>query len=133
MRRSVRLTQQMTHWSDTRAPGTSGAADHPEPALPDAPTARAAAQLANTPAWAANTPGRAANTRGGTANTPGRAVNTPGRAADTRAAAAAAVGDAAEPVDRWPQLPDDSTLWQPPKPAFDADLVRRLDDEQRGW
>jgi hypothetical protein len=35
--------------------------------------------------------------------------------------------------DPWPQLPDNEPLWLPPVSAFDADEVRRLDDEQRGW
>jgi len=35
--------------------------------------------------------------------------------------------------ERWPELPDDEILWQPPASVFDSDNVKRLDDEQRGW
>jgi len=35
--------------------------------------------------------------------------------------------------ERWPELPDDANLWQPPTSAFDSDNLKRLDDEQRGW
>jgi hypothetical protein len=34
---------------------------------------------------------------------------------------------------RWPELPDDEFLWRPPASVFDADKLKRLDDEQRGW
>jgi hypothetical protein len=35
--------------------------------------------------------------------------------------------------ERWPELPDDKILWQPPTSVFDSDNLKRLDDEQRGW
>jgi hypothetical protein len=34
---------------------------------------------------------------------------------------------------RWPELPDDVVLWQPPVSLFDSANLKRLDDEQRGW
>lgn len=34
---------------------------------------------------------------------------------------------------RWPELPDDDILWEPPISGFDSANLRRLDDEQRGW
>ncbi len=34
--------------------------------------------------------------------------------------------------ERWPHLPDDEMLWQPPVSTFNSHDITRLDDEQRG-
>jgi hypothetical protein len=77
-------------------------------------------QRADTRSWTADTRTQTADTRTWMQDTRTWTADTPGQLEE--------LGQQG-----WPELPDDEPLWQVPVSVFDAETVRRLDDEQRGW